>query len=195
MSVSLTSALTPEFNPLTNQNSVVYTTTSDGTELSLDVWPATRNDDDLLSCTSTVVRGPRFQVFDIDYRLAPNESWTDEVGDVKCALGWIVDNADPYDVDTSRISILGNSAGGNPAMVAAYSAGDRALPPSCDVPAVEITSVVNIYGPPHMADLYENGGSPGTVQPAMRDYVGGTPEEFPDRYSIEGSAFSHRRGG
>ena len=71
-----------------------------------------------------------YHVFDVDYRMPPPERWKDEVGDVKCALGWVVANAEKYRIDPARIGTMGYSAGGNLAMLAAYSAGDPQLPPS-----------------------------------------------------------------
>jgi acetyl esterase/lipase len=204
MPVSLVLALKPEFNLGQSENSVVYATTPDGTALSLDVWPATRPGGAPPGPALVHVHGGAwtqggrgeaahwnremarrgFQVFDVEYRLAPTATWIQEVGDVKCALGWIVAHAARYNIDPDRISILGNSAGGNLAMLAANSAGNPALPPSCDVPAVRIRSVVNFYGPADLADLYRNTGSPIGVRPAMRTYIGGTPEEFPARYAM-----------
>jgi acetyl esterase/lipase len=66
----------------------------------------------------------------------PPERWKDEVGDIKCALGWLVANAAKYHVDPARISIMGFSADANLAMLAAYSMGDSRLPPSCEGPMV-----------------------------------------------------------
>jgi len=123
-------------------------------------------------------------VFDVEYRMPPPVRWLDEIGDVKSALGWVAVHAAEYHVDPSRISILGSSAGGNLALLAAYSAGDPTLPPSTDVPPVAIRSVINFYGPSDMALLYRTCKSPDYLRPLMREYIGGTPEEFPDRYRV-----------
>lgn len=69
-------------------------------------------------------------------------------------------------------------------MLAAYSMGDTSLPPSTNVPQVDIRSVINLYGPADMTKLYQNNPSPGYVQKVMKEYIGGTPSEFPDRYKI-----------
>jgi acetyl esterase/lipase len=202
--VSVLSALGAVPNRIEIRNSVTYTTTSDGIELHLDVWPATAHrgagpGPALLhvhgggwtggtrgesSLWNREMAGRGFQVFDVEYRLAPQASITDEVGDVKCALGWIAEHAATYDVDAQRISVLGGSAGGNLAMLAAYSSGDPALPPSCDVPTVRVRSVVNLYGPSDLTDLYRRSRSRASIQPSMRDYLGGTPQEHPDRYAL-----------
>jgi acetyl esterase/lipase len=177
------------------ERTVVYGTAADGTELVLDVWIS-----DVAATSSAspaVVKvhgggwtgGSRrqgtdwnrwlnqlgYSVFDVEYRMSPPDRWKDEVGDVKCALGWVALNAPKYRVDPARISILGLSAGGHLAMLAAYSMGAARLPASCNVPTVAVRSVVNLYGPVVLALLYTSGGS-------VRQYIGGSPAEYPDRY-------------
>ena len=181
--------------------SVVYRTGADGTTLALDVWLSNAGGVPLHPAVvrvhgggwTTGTRGEGqewdqwlnelgYSVFDVEYRMAPAVRWTDEVGDIKCALGWVATHAGEYHLDPSRISIMGHSAGGNLAMLAAYSAGDPQLPPSCDVPAVPARCVINLYGPADLTLLYGTGGSLGYIQHVLTQYIGGPPEEFPDRY-------------
>jgi acetyl esterase/lipase len=125
---------------------------------------------------------PDYHVFDIEYRMPPPERWKDEVGDVKCALGWVVANAPKYRIDPERISIMGNSAGGNLAMLAAFSMGDPRLPPSCDIPTVLVKSVVNLYGPADLTLLYSSSGNLTDVANPLTRYIGGSPTQYPVRY-------------
>ncbi len=67
-------------------------------------------------------------------------------------------------------------------MLAAYSMGDRQLPPSCDAPAVPVKAVVNLYGPVDLVLGYEDSGSLAFAQDALRQFIGGSPAEFPERY-------------
>src|SRR5262249_41622914 len=83
----------------------------------------------------------------------------------------------------TRISVMGDSAGGNLALLAAYSMGDSRVQPSCKAPEVKIPSVINLYGPTDMARTYATTGSP-NLAPKMQDYIGGPPSAFPDRYRI-----------
>ncbi len=69
-------------------------------------------------------------------------------------------------------------------MLTAYSAGDPRLPPSTDVPPVTIRSVINFYGSSDIALLYRTCESPDYVRPLTREYIGGPPQEFPDRYRL-----------
>ena len=123
-----------------------------------------------------------YDVFDVDYRLPPPERWRDEVADVKCALGWVAAHAAGLHVDPARIGLIGQSAGGNLALLAAYTMGDPALPPSCDVSPVAVRVVINLYGPGDLAHLYRSSGSRAYIQDALRRYIGGGPDQYPERY-------------
>jgi acetyl esterase/lipase len=184
------------------ERTLVYGTAADRTKLVLDIWLSDVTTTG--SSSSAVVKvhgggwtgGNRSQgidwnrwlnqlgyhVFDVEYRMPPPERWKDEVGDVKCALGWVAANAPKYQINPTRISIMGFSAGGNLAMLAAYSMGDPRLPPSCDVPTVSVKSVINLYGPADLTLLYGSSGSLSNVQNVMRQYIGGPPTQHPDRY-------------
>jgi acetyl esterase/lipase len=138
-----------------------------------------------------------FTVFDIDYRLPGDVpiGWDPrmEIGDVKCALGWTAAHASELGIDPTRISIMGASAGGNLALLAAYTSNDAQLPPTCDVPAVPVRSVVSVYGVADLTDIWEHTGVPDQVHSAMRRYLGGSPAERPDLYRLL-SPSSHVRG-
>ena len=180
---------------------VVFGTASDGSKLDLDVWGTGQGTTGPLRPAILMVHGggwkfgtrsstPRwnlwlnelgYEVFDVEYRMPPPVRWLEEVGDVKAALGWISAHAAEYHVDPARISIMGGSAGGNLAMLAAYSVNDSTLPPSLDVPRVAVKTVVNFYGPSDMTLIYRECPSR-DVPPAMEEYIGGSPEQVPERY-------------
>ena len=128
------------------------------------------------------LNGLGYEVFDVEYELPPPARWQDEVGDVKCALGWVERHAAEYHLDPGRVSVMGYSAGGNLAMLAAYTMGDARLPASCNVAPVAVRSVVNLYGPADLTLLYRSSGSRDYIDNALRKYVGGSPSEFPARY-------------
>src|SRR5262245_59534048 len=91
------------------ERSVAYGTAPDGTKLELDVWRSGQPDDGPLRPAMVYVHGGAwshgtrgmqpdwnrwlnglgYEVFDVEYRLAPPVRWLDEIGDVKAALGWV----------------------------------------------------------------------------------------------------------
>ncbi|MBV9828652.1 MAG: alpha/beta hydrolase [Alphaproteobacteria bacterium] len=182
--------------------SVVYWTAPGGDQLSLDVWPAandaarTPHPALLRLHGGAFVGGNRsdmpdwdrwfnqlgYTVFDADYRLSPPPRWQEVTGDVKCALGWVAAHAAAYDIDPSRISITGFSAGANLAMLAAYSAGDPRLPSSCGGVVPKLRSVINLYGNTDSIAIYDTSASLTLVRDAAQQYVGGSPTEYRERH-------------
>jgi len=54
-----------------------------------------------------------FAVISVDYRLAPEYKFPTAVIDSYDAVRWVADNGDKLDLDTSKIAVAGDSAGGN----------------------------------------------------------------------------------
>jgi acetyl esterase/lipase len=78
---------------------------------------------------------------------------------------------------------MGHSAGAHLAMLAAFSSGGPTFRPSTDVPPIAFRTVINIYGPTDLVLLYKKTRSPDFLWPHMWAWVGGTPAEYPARYS------------
>ncbi|MCB0975952.1 MAG: alpha/beta hydrolase [Acidimicrobiales bacterium] len=90
-----------------------------------------------------IVAGADCVVASIEYRLAPENAYPTPVEDCYAALLWLVEHADEHGIDPSRISVGGESAGGNLSAVLCLLARDRSGPRIChqwlDVPAVDLT--------------------------------------------------------
>ncbi len=65
----------------------------------------------------------------VDYRLAPEYPYPAAVEDAWAATAWLAERASEWGGDPSRLSVAGDSAGGNLAAVMALRARDRGLPP------------------------------------------------------------------
>ena len=123
----------------------------------------------------------------IDYPLSSRERhlWnvtTDEVG---CALAWVQANAHRFGGDPTRISLMGDSAGGNLVLNAGYRANAGTLRSSCGGSVPRVAAVSAIYPAVHLAEVYRNAFPQiGDMAREFADaYVGGPPERFPDRYA------------
>ena len=123
---------------------------------------------------------------DIEYRLSPPPRWDEAPGDVLCALGWLPTAPELAMVDPSRVVLAGESAGGSLAMLAGYAAGTGELTSSCPgvgspvIPAgVFVTCpTADLEGIWRDATIHDLSGM---VFP--ESYIGGTPDQYPDRYA------------
>lgn len=133
-------------------------------------------------------------VFSIDYRLTLPPRWQDAVGDVKCALGWIRSKADSYGISASNVSVAGGSAGGQLALIGAYTVGDPDFRPSCDVPEAPVASVLAWFAPTDLPNGVIDSQLPFYAKALLRDYLGGDVGVVRDRYD-KSSAINHVRSG
>jgi len=127
-----------------------------------------------------------FAVFDIQYRLAPPPTWTTAPGDVKCAIGWVKQNAEQFGVDPDRIALLGRSAGAHLALLAAYSIGHNQLPPSCQTSDTSVRAVIELYGPTDLLQALDHPAAyslfDGETQ--LSSFVGGDVRSAWDRLAL-----------
>ena len=128
----------------------------------------------------------------IDYALSSVDRhlWDIATSQVACAMAWTSANAARIGGDPARISLLGSSAGGNLAINAAYLANAGRLESSCGGTVPRVAAVSALYPPVDLAAAWAS------QVPAISDmarqfntyYVGGSPEQFPDRYRFVASA-------
>ncbi len=106
-----------------------------------------------------------FAWFSIDYRLAADAlQFGVAVDDVEQAVRFVKSHAREYNIDPNRIALIGESAGGQLAAIAALRAG----------PDASVRAVVAFYTPTDLVDLFQHS----TFVPAqIRNGVRGTPWE------------------
>jgi alpha-L-fucosidase 2 len=78
--------------------------------------------------------------FTIDYRQTPEYQFPAPTDDLISAIEWVRENADEYKVDTSRLALIGESAGGQIAGYVGARYGNE----------LGIAAVVDFYGPNDM---------------------------------------------
>lgn len=121
-------------------------------------------------------------VLSVDYRLAPEAKFPVPLEDCYTALGWVLQNAGPLEIDPARVSIGGTSAGGNLAAAVALVARDRGGPPLVlqvlEVPTTDLTM--------SQPSIEENAGGPLLTKESLlqlRDYYLADPDEARHAYA------------
>jgi acetyl esterase/lipase len=132
-----------------------------------------------------------FTVFDIDYRLAPQPNYLTATGDVKSAVCWVKEHASEFQISPERIALLGRSAGGHLALLAAYKFNDQSFPSSCAEKAqsADVRAVISFYAPTDLIWSYDNPANKRVIngQATLAKFIGGSPhesEEMSDRFTL-----------
>lgn len=126
-------------------------------------------------------------VFDVEYRLANSaQHFPAQLTDIKCAIAWVKSHAAQYHVDPERLALMGRSAGGQLALLAAYTAND--LNPqsgSCDAQETSVRAVISFYGPTDLAWDYTHPGRPDVIDTphVLENYLGGSLTSAPQAYA------------
>ena len=127
-------------------------------------------------------------VVNVNYRLADadNATWDKAPADLACALTWTTALAEDVGADTSKLTVMGDSAGGHLAMLLGWSAAAGAPASSCpEAGAVPVPdAVVAGYPVSNIDYTYDNGAAPlpsFNPQEFTRFFLGGAPSDVPDR--------------
>lgn len=126
-------------------------------------------------------------VVSVDYTLSSVDRhlWDVTEDQIGCALGWVVANAPRYGGDSARLSVSGDSAGGNLAINTAYLSAADQLRSSCGGTMPRVAAVSAMYPVVDPAGFYDNRDPAlgGTSRGMAGAYTGGSPRQFPDRYA------------
>jgi acetyl esterase/lipase len=115
-----------------------------------------------------------YVVVSIDYRHAPQHHFPAQLEDVQMAIEYVRSHAEKWEIDGSRLGIIGRSAGGHLATLAAYQ------------PDVQpFQAVVSYYAPVDLTVGYADPPVPDPIdsRQVMRDFLGGTPTDLPELYN------------
>ncbi|MDQ6739312.1 MAG: alpha/beta hydrolase [Actinomycetota bacterium] len=118
--------------------------------------------------------------WNIEYRRIgnPGGGWPGTFHDVAAAADYLRDIAPKYNLDLRRLAAIGHSAGGHLAM---WLAARSRLSPDSPLysPAPIAAAAISLAGVVDLRAAWEMALSGGVV----REFMGGTPDEVPDRYS------------
>jgi acetyl esterase/lipase len=114
-----------------------------------------------------------YLVFSINYRLAPKWKFPAGRDDVLSAVAYLKVYAKDLGLDASRLALLGRSAGGQLALLAAYTAAEPA-----------IRGVISVYGPTDLRFGYDNPAPRRLLDTRniLETYLGGSPAKADEAY-------------
>lgn len=143
-----------------------------------------------------------YAVASVNYTLVGQSSFPAQVQDVKAALGYLRDNADFFGIDSDRMVMMGDSAGGHLALAVGTSRGDPALSHDGQLGLDEgVRAVVSFYGPTDATKYWDDRLASGCdlgitgPQSSMGTLLGGIDPVDPANYALARSASPALRAG
>src|ERR1700681_3234834 len=117
-------------------------------------WAAGSKEASLMSLMPWFEMG--WNVVNVEYRLARIALAPAAVEDCLCALRFVAAQARTYDIDTGRLVVSGDSAGGHLALTTGMIPESAGLDRQCPgVPLPKVAAIVNWYGITDVAELLD----------------------------------------
>ncbi len=122
---------------------------------------------------NTYLAARGYQVASINYRLAPKYTTPAPVEDISAAIKYLNKHAEELNIDTNKYVLLGRSAGGQIALLAAYTLHNP-----------QIKGVIDFYGPADMVWGYSIPSNPLIMdsRKVMKQYIGGSYDQVPQKF-------------
>ncbi|MFN8241514.1 MAG: alpha/beta hydrolase [Bacteroidales bacterium] len=133
-------------------------------------WTSGKRSDYLVYLVHFASRG--YVTATISYRFLQDSLYPACIEDVNAALDWLYENAGKYRYDQSRIAVIGGSAGGHLAMLAAYGWTGK----DSDSTRAKVKAVVDFYGPADLTTTYARN------HVLVRNLIGRKYEDATDLY-------------
>ena len=137
-------------------------------------WVGGTKESNILRTLPYLERG--WAVVNVEYRLGQVARAPAAVEDCLCALRWVVQNAERYNFDVSKIVTSGSSAGGHLSLTTAMIPASAGLNRECPGEVPRVAAIVNWYGITDVGDLLEG--------PNMQSWAVRWLGSSEDRYEI-----------
>ncbi|WP_460678669.1 alpha/beta hydrolase fold domain-containing protein [Mucilaginibacter koreensis] len=122
---------------------------------------------------NSVLAKAGYRVASINYRLSPKYRYPSPLEDTRLAIRYLKRHCEELAIDTNQLVLLGRSAGGQIALMAAYQSPDTG-----------IKGIIDFYGPADMVWGYSAPANPLVFDSnkIMERYLGGTYAQVPQQY-------------
>jgi len=124
-----------------------------------------------------------FAVISADCRLASEAHFPAQIHDCKCAIRWTRANAERFHIDADRIGVMGSSASGQLAALAAVTGPEHGLDEgTCYQGYSSKVQAAYCFAALFDFERYEHEPGDSTLRAQIQDYLGGTYQQLPERY-------------
>jgi acetyl esterase/lipase len=137
-----------------------------------------------------------FAVASVDYRLSGDAPFPAMVHDIKAAIRFLRAHGKEHGLgDTSRVAIIGSSAGGHLAALVGVTSGVKELEGTVGKDLKEsssVESIISLYGASNLQSILGQTLPAGLIirEPALDQLLGGLPDKKPDLAKL-GSPVAH----
>lgn len=138
-------------------------------------WKSGKRSDYLVYLIDFAKRG--FVTATVSYRLLKDGPYPYCVEDIRDAVAWFFRNSEQYGYDTTRIALIGGSAGAHLASLIGYGWKSTNVASDFANEKHKIKALVDIYGPVDLTTEYARNHS------LVSDLIGKTYEESPQLYA------------
>ena len=125
-----------------------------------------------------------FAIASVDYRLSTQARFPAQIQDIKAAIRFLRAKSELYGLDTTKIAIIGSSAGGHLAALTGVSNGVKALEGQIGDhldQSSDVSAIVSFYGASNLQSILGQSTEFGlTVRiPALKLLLGDLPDQTP----------------
>lgn len=96
-----------------------------------------------------------WNVVNVEYRVTSMGRAPAAVEDCRCALRWVIENAEKYSFDKNKIVVSGQSAGGHLALMTGMATRETAFDKNCAGAETRVAAIVNWFGITDVGDLLQ----------------------------------------
>ncbi|MCX6853756.1 MAG: alpha/beta hydrolase [Verrucomicrobia bacterium] len=126
-----------------------------------------------------------FAIASVDYRLSTQAVFPAQIHDIKAAIRFLRAKSELYHLNTSRIGIIGSSAGGHLAALVGVTNGHKELEGvigDCLSQSSNVKCILSLYGASNLQTILSQSTEFGLKMriPALQLLLGGQPTEKPD---------------
>lgn len=126
-----------------------------------------------------------YATWNVEYRRVGEEGggWTGTFGDIIDAVNHLTQLKERFQLDLSRVIVLGHSAGGQLALWLASQTNKGQMSGIESTLQIPIRGVISLSGVLDLRKMWEIHNGKGMVSP-VTTFIGGSPQEVSERYSL-----------